>query len=364
MKKFLFVLVLFLLLTVSVSAEPIDANIFDESFALGGENSLFGTGGEIIDKILSNQPVFDSENLFIGILELLFSSVKKNLPLISGMLSVAIILAVLENFKFFSPKIEATALLGGKIVFSVLLFGIVGSILSESKEVLLSVMSFTQRLTPPIVTLLAASGAGGSVTALAPMATISSTMILFIVNLVFPLLCAGCVVTSVNCALSGDKLSGINELLKTVSTWALGGLFTVYSAILGIQGLTAGVRDGISIKGIKYAINTTVPIIGSSISDSLSMVLSSAYHLKSAAGIAGIIVIAGMVVAPILNLVSLILILNVFSACVQPFTSQNIISQIASVCEYLKLVCVSLIGVSVLWFIFLGIITCAGSYVL
>ena len=186
-------------------------------------------------------------------------------------------------------------------------------------------------------------------------------MINICVDIIYPILIAGFVICLVNEILSDNKLGGISSFLKNTSSWIMGGAFTVFSAIITIQGLTAGVNDGISMKSVKYALSSTVPVIGSSISESVSAVLLSAYSMKSAAGIMGIIVIAGIVIGPIVNIWAYVFVLNCFGACVQPFAGGNIVSIISKITEYLKLASTVLLGVSVLWFIFLGVLICAGG---
>jgi stage III sporulation protein AE len=363
-KKILCIFIIISLFTfINVCAKgQIDTDSLEQSLQKGEYYSFCGSIEEIIQAILNNELSLKGKNVLENILEILFISIKNSLPSFAGMMGLAIILSFVDKLDILSSKIESTAKLGGRILFCLMLINSAVTFINLAKNSLNTVSSFTQALSPVLITFLASCGAQGSINNLAPSTVLlSSTLVEIAVKIVFPLILMGCSVSCVNSVLPGEKLKGITDLFKNISSWIIGIVFTVFAGVVAIQGVISGFSDGISIRSIKYALSSSVPVIGGSISESFSMVLLSGYTLKSAAGIMGMIIIAGIIIIPVLNIFAYIILLNFFCAFVQPFSDPFIIKQTKSIIEFLKLIFIVLIGVSVLWFIFLGIIVSIGS---
>ncbi len=357
MKKIVFILIILFSVTVNAFAMP-DYSSLNESV----DNNYIEEPEKIIEKILNNELEFDSENIIQKLLSLVGISIKNVLPLVIDLLAVTIILSVTEKLKFLSGKCENAMLIGGKIIFSVILIKCSMGFISDTKKSLEDISKFTQTLMPIMMTLLASVGAKGTVSMLGPSHVLLSTVLIsFCVKVILPIILIGFITITINGILSDNKLKGFSDFMKNSSSWLMGGVFVIFSAIIALQGITSGVTDGISIRSIKYAISSSVPIIGASISDNFSAVLLSALSIKSASGIMGIIVIISIVVAPIINIWAFIILLNLFSACVHPFASDFIGNQVRNVTEFMKLTAIVLLGVSVLWFIYLGIMVFAGG---
>lgn len=366
MKKILFFIIVLSLLFISVSAtEQIDTNSLEDSLSEGEYYSFFGNIEEIIQGILNNDLKLQGNGVLENILEILFLSIKKTLPSLTVMLGLSILLSFIDKLNIINPNIENTAKLGGRILFTVTVISSVTGLVASAKDGLNTVSSFSQALSPVLITLLASCGAQGSVTNLGPSSVLlSSVLIDIIVNTVFPLIILGCTVLSVDSLLPGNKLKGISDLLKSVVSWITGIIFTVFTGVIAIQGAIASVSDGISMRGIKYAINTSVPIIGGAISESLSAVLFSGYLLKSAVGLMGIIIIAGILILPLTSIFAYFVLLRCFCAVTQPFADPFTVEFLKNVCEFIKLILIILLGVGVLWFVFLGITVTVGKVLL
>lgn len=366
MKKILFFIIVLSLLFVSVSAtEQIDTKPLEDILSEGEYYSFFGNVSEIIDGILNNDLKLQGGGILENILEILFLSIKKTLPSFTVMLGLSVLLSFIDKLNIINPNLENTAKLGGRILFTVTVISSITSLVASAKEGLNTVSSFSQALSPVLITLLASCGAQGSVTNLAPSSVLlSSVLIDIIVNIVFPLIILGCTVLSVDSLLPGNKLKGISDLLKSVVSWVTGIIFTVFAGVIAIQGAVASVTDGISMRGIKYAINTSVPIIGGAISESLSAVLFSGYLLKTAVGLMGIIIIAGILVIPLVSIFAYFVLLRCFCAVTQPFADPFTVEFLKNICEFIKLILIILLGVGILWFVFLGITVTVGKILL
>ncbi len=365
MKKILLCAVLAMLcvsmLPLQIFAAEINADAVDGDFA--EVQTPFGSCKKIIEDILANR--LDLKNSGMSLGSLLTGSVRSRLKELGVLLAVAMVLSVIENLRILSPETEQTALIGGRIVFLCAVMSVILKAVSGVREALLSIRTFSQVLTPVLVTLLASCGAQGSAAALSPtVSLLSGVLISAATDVILPMTVCGFVLSEIDTLLPDGKLSGVAELFKSIASWVIGGMFTVFAATIAIRGLAAGISDGISVRGIKYALSSAVPIIGGSVSESLSLVLSSGLLIKNAAGITGMIAIAGIILKPIADLLGFMLALRIFSACVRPFAGRTVALQTDRAYDFLKMIAVVLFGVSVLWFIYLGMTVGAGGGIL
>ena len=63
------------------------------------------------------------------------------------------------------------------------------------------------------------------------------------------------------------RLAPLADTVKTVVSWTLGLLLTVFVAFLTIQTLVAGTGDSVSLRTAKFLIGSFVPVVGSALAD-------------------------------------------------------------------------------------------------
>ena len=121
-----------------------------------------------------------------------------------------------DKLNLINSNLENVAKIGGRILFAVTVISSVSGLIITAKQALNTVSTFTQTLSPVLITLLASCGAQGSVTNLGPSSVLlSSVLIDIIVNTVFPLIILGCTVLSVDTLLPGNKLKGISAYFSS-----------------------------------------------------------------------------------------------------------------------------------------------------
>lgn len=359
MKKILLILTVFVSVLCITSRAEADFSPLD---SLAGETPA-GTPSEIVKSIMDNSLKLDGQSILKNICQILFASLKSSLPSLTGVFSAAVLLTLAKNSSFLGNSGE-TALMGGRALTAViLLFGAV-NVIKTAKESLDSVEKFSGTLMPIMCTLLASSGAQSASTALAPSSAILSTLLIRILSkVVFPMLTGAMALSLADGALGEGKLSGVTSLIKSAAVWITGGMFTLFSGVITLQGLISGVADGISLRGVKYALSSAVPVIGGAVSESVTAVISGACALKGAAGVMGIIVIVATVLSPTLNLVGYYFAVRCLSAIISPFCENKTSDMIKNAAEYVKLAAVTVFGVGVIWFVFLGALVCCGGTV-
>lgn len=357
MKKILLVLSVFIaVLCVPVCAEA----DFSAADSLAGETPM-GTPSEIVKSIMDNSLNLDGQSILKNICRILFAALKSSLPALTGVFAAAVLLSLAKNCFFLGNASEA-ALTGGRAVTAVILLLGAVNVIKAAKESLEVVDNFSGALMPIMCTLLASSGAKSASATLAPSsAMLSSLLIKILSNFVFPLITGAMALSLADGAIGEGKLSGVTALLKSTAVWVTGGLFTIFSGVITLQGLASGVSDGISLRSVKYALSSSVPVIGGAVSESVAAVISGACALKGAAGIMGIIVIVTTVLTPTLNLTGFYFAIKCLSAVIAPFCESKICDMIKNAAEYIKLAAITVFGVGVIWFVFLSALVCCGG---
>ena len=113
---------------------------------------------------------------------------------------------------------------------------------------------------------------------------------------------SGCL--AFNSIVRADVITGI--VRKCVNT-VLGLSGTVFTGFITVKDVLASGADKISVKGIKFLIGSSVPVVGSALSEGLSSVIASVSLMKNTFGIIGIIVTLVIVLPAISELIVWIL---------------------------------------------------------
>lgn len=321
--------------------------------------------GDLLQKILSNQLDLSYDTLWGNISGIFISQLKELLPMLLQLTALVLIYSLLKNLSLLKGKTEELAFLGGNIIMIMILYNCFFGMLTSVREMISQINGFTELLLPPMTALLASAGAAGGAGALQPAgAMVTGGLGMLLQNIILPLVILWSVVLLIGQLSKHIKLGEMSGFLKSCINWGLGVSFTVLAGVIAIQGLSAAAYDGVSIRAIKYAISTGVPVIGGMVGESVNMVLSCSILIKSAIGILGLLVICGMLLGPCIKIVSMILILKGFSAITAPFADEGLAGCVKGIADAFKILAVTLFGVGLVYFLIFGIAIGAGSSLL
>jgi stage III sporulation protein AE len=170
-------------------------------------------------------------------------------------------------------------------------------------------------LLPPLTALMASSGSPGASAALNPMSTFLIGALQQAVTVILVPLALG--VTALGIAENFNKslnLEGITDFVKKTFTYLCGILITVMLGTLVVQGVMAKSLDSITVKTAKYAMKNMIPIAGGFFSDTFDTVMACSGLMKNALGVMGMLILASMALAPMLDMLVFILSLRLCGA--------------------------------------------------
>ncbi len=247
-----------------------------------------------------------SFNDIVGLLKSLFQK-KAELPIKSSVTVLVFILlsAFLQSLKAESDDSvnmiysTATALLVATVVLVKLT-----STVSLASMAISVASNFVYAFIPVFCSIVVASG--GITTGFSTNTTllilaqglsfISSNVFMPIVNCYLAL----GVTSSLRYELNLDKLlSSLKKIITTCISFVSG----VFVSVLSVKTAVAGRADMLGLRSIRFAINSVVPVIGSSISEGLLSIQAYSSLIKSSVGIVGVVAVALVFLPSIIEVV-------------------------------------------------------------
>ncbi|WP_296968339.1 stage III sporulation protein AE [uncultured Eubacterium sp.] len=108
------------------------------------------------------------------------------------------------------------------------------------------------------------------------------------------------VISSLRYELNLDKLlSSLKKIITTCISFASG----VFVSVLSVKTAVAGRADMLGLRSIRFAINSVVPVIGSSISEGLLSIQAYSSLIKSSVGIVGVMAVVLVFLPSIIEVV-------------------------------------------------------------
>ena len=315
------------------------------------ENKTFA---EKVQSILDGEFAEDTQGFLQAFLKLIFDGIIKLLPVLSGIAVVAILCGIITNMKsrFIS---QAT----GEIVFFACFALVIVLTLScaagliESAENAVRLLKKQMNIAFPILLTLMA-GVGGVVSAKAyqpAVALLSGGVAEIVANVILPLFVFTLVFSVVGNLSKSVKLSKLTDFFKSTSVTILAITFTVFTAFMSVQGLTAGAFDSVSIRAAKFATKSYIPILGGYLADGFDLILAGGLLVKNSVGVAGLLLLVSTILSPIIQILAVTFGLKLVAAIVEPATNERITSFLTSVSKNLNMLIVAILAVAFMYFI-------------
>lgn len=288
---------------------------------------------DIVYKFVRGESVVEYQTVFKYVGSLLFAEVKSRLPALLSLLSVLLLcslLGCLNTERLGSGVGEIVHFVGyAAIVTTVtaLCYSLVSSALSAVDKV----SAVVQAVFPVLLALMISTGATAQAALYSPTALfIDGFTTIFIKNFTFPCVLAMLALSVVSNITKTVKLKGFIDFLSGIMKWGIGLAATVFSLFLTVKGISGGLADGVTVRTLKYALNSSVPLVGGILSGGADVVVAAASLVRGALGLTTLVIVFGVVLMPVIKIAALTLALRVVNAVAQPFSSDRVYSFITS----------------------------------
>lgn len=323
-----------------------------------GYDMFYQNTSDIVSGGFSLNPV----DIFNNIVNMIFSEVKA----FSGQAAILLVMAMLSSAVCnLDNSLGENA--GGKAAFFTFFIVISGiavscfnSALSYGVQVTGHMTSFMNKLTPVLMLMLFTCCKSVSAAAFEPVLSAAVFVVsVAIEKCLVPLMTFSAVLAVAGNVGDKPRISGFVKIIKSISKWVMAFIITLFTGINAVYGFTASSLDAVGAKTIKFAVGSLVPVVGGFLSDTLDTVASSTGLLKNAAGVSGIIIMAGICITPIIKIGVMQLILKLVAAITEPICDKRISGMIWDVSEAITAVFGMVVLTSVLFLINICIILTA-----
>lgn len=344
--------------SVKDQLEDLDMSALDDLLAQLGEDgqAIFGGNSfaEKVQSVLDGEFIQDGGGFIESFFKLLFSEILDMLPLLASIAVIAILCGLVSHMKagFMS---EST----GQIVFFVCFAVVVVlalvcavNLVNVAGDAINGMKKQMNAAFPILLTLIAGIGGAVSVKAYQPAVALLSGGVVEIVSaVVLPLFIFTLLFSVVGNLSKSVRLGKLTDFFKSASTTVLAVTFTVFTAFLAVQGLTAGSFDGVSIRAAKFATKSYIPILGGYLADGLDLILAGSVLIKNSVGVAGLLLLLSTVLMPLLQILGVCFGFKIVAAVIEPVSDSRLTSFLTGIAKSMNMLIAALLAVAFMYFI-------------
>ena len=319
--------------------------------------------GSLYD-FIKGEKEFSLKEWLSGILKFVFHELIANGRLLGSLVLLTVLSMFLQSLQnaFESGTISKVAY---AVVYMVLVIIALNSFhvaVSYAMDAISTMTSFIMALIPLLLALIAASGGLVSAAFFHPVILFLMNISgVFIQNIILPLLFLATLLSVVSTLSDQYKVTQLANLLRNGSIALLGLFFTIFLGVISVQGASAAVTDGITIRTAKFLTGNFIPIIGRMFTDATDTVLSASVILKNSVGIAGVAILLIIVAFPAMKILIIALIYKFSAAILQPLGGGPIIKCLDIIGKNIIYVFAALAVVSLMFFLSITVIIAAGN---
>lgn len=288
---------------------------------------------DIVYKFVRGESVVEYQTVFKYVGSLLFAEVKSRLPALLSLLSVLLLcsfLGCLNTERLGSGVGEIVHFVGYAAIVTTVT-ALCCSLVSSALSAVDKVSSVVQAVFPALLALMVSTGATAQAALYSPTTLfIDGFTTVFIKNVTFPCVLAMLALSVVSNISKTVKLKGFIDFLSGIMKWGIGLAATVFSLFLTVKGISGGLADGVTVRALKYALNSSVPLVGGILSGGADVVVAAASLVRSALGLTTLVIVFGAVLMPVIKIAALTLALRVVNAVAQPFSDDRVYCFISS----------------------------------
>lgn len=311
-----------------------------------------------VKSVINGENAVNYSTLLEVVVQILIQLISTYTPMFALIIGIGIIASLLGQIKSkFAEK--STADIVHFVCFClivVIMASSVNKLVVSVKNTLSTMQSQVNVLFPIILTLMAGIGSVSSVGVFQPILAVMSNVITVVITKVaIPIFLFSFVLNVIGHLSSNVKLDKFSSFLSSLFKWLIGITFTIFFAVMSIQGISAGAFDSVSLRTAKFTISSYVPIMGGYLSQGMDLILASGVLIKNSVGLVGVLIIISTVLAPILEIIVFSLLLKAVSAIIQPLGNNRITNFLHETSKTITMLSTCIIVVGFMYFVSIGL---------
>ena len=294
-----------------------------------------------------------------GIKLVLFDELQSSLKVASIIFVLALLSSILKSLdnSFSSGSIsQITTYIVFIVMVTLMLIGF-KDVLNICNTTINSIINLMQIVMPILITFLVVMGFPMTSTVMTPIFMGGVTFINIIFkNFLFISITIGFSILVINNISKSIKLKKLSSFIKQINLITIGAVFTIYLALVSMQGMYVKSLDGFAVKSTKFAIGNFIPVVGGFVSDSFDIILSSSQLIKNLFGGVGLIILVGICLIPIIKIVSIILVYKTSAMVVEPVGEESISNFLNEVSNLMGIMLACIIAITIMFFVTIAIV--------
>ncbi len=332
----------------------------------GDDYALFGgmSFKEKVSGIINGDFKIGYDSFFSAILNLTFKQLLSYLPAFLTIIAVAILSTLLNGAKgkTAATGVEKIIHFACMSVVVIITAAVITQLVLLTRNTVTALQRQMNMIFPILLTIMTALGGTASVAVYQPAVAVLSQLVSGImVNVILPIFIFTFVFNIIGSLGDGIKTEKFSGFFSGLSKWVIGIVFTVFTAFLSIQGITAGTHDKISIRTAKYAISHYVPIIGGYLSEGFNLIMAGSVLIKNAIGFLGVLLLLISILSPVITILIFSLGLKLTAAVLEPVDGGKISGFLTAAGKSLTMLIVIILAVAFMYLITLMLIVCTGN---
>lgn len=299
-----------------------------------------------------------------GILKYAFQEFIANGKLLGLLIMLTVFSMFLQSMQNAFEK-SSISKVAYSIVFMVLVILALNSFhvaINYANETMGTMISFVLALIPLLLAIIAASGGVVSAAFFHPVVLfLMNTSGILMQYIILPLLFLAALLSIVSTLSENYKVTQLAQLLRNWSIGLMGLFLTIFLGVISVQGASAAVADGVTIRTAKFVTGNFIPVIGRMFTDATDTVVSASALLKNSIGIAGVAILLIIVAFPAIKILMIAFIYKFAAAILQPLGGGPIIACLDIISKSVIYVFAALGIVSLMFFLSITVIVAAGN---
>lgn len=359
MKKIIMLILLLILIpNTSLATEQIIEEQMEAlnlgQFIQEGEKYTKDAFPEISIKELITQSLTGKVNnslMYKAVLKILGKEIVSSITIIGSILAIIVIHSILKSISenLGNNNTSQIAYFVEYILIITMIMANFAVIIESIKNTISNLVGFMNCLVPILISLIIATGQVASGAVLQPILIFAVIFIGNIINLVILPITTASMILSIASNISDKvQIGNLAKFFKSSITWFLGFIITIFVGLLSLEGTLTSSVDGITIKGIKSAASTFIPVVGKALGDSVDTVLGATSLIKNSVGFVGIVIVIAICILPIVKLIILNIMYSLLGAVSEPLADKKIVNVIGQVSGVFKILLGIMFFVSIL----------------
>lgn len=218
----------------------------------------------------------NTKSLYSSVLKILGNEIVSSATVIGGILAIIVVHAILKNIaeNIGNNSISQVAYYVEYILIVTLVMTSFTNVIDMVKTTITNLVGYINILIPLLLALVMTTGTAVTASVMQPVIL---GIIVFIGNGItlyfLPILLIATVLGIVSNLSDKIQIGKLSKMLKSSIVWILGFVLTLFVSILSLEGTLTSSVDGLTIKGLKTASSTFIPVVGKVLGDSVDTVL-------------------------------------------------------------------------------------------